>query len=271
MVSKLISFGKDRFEAIKNLNDALKKFVLFGVESNLSYLNFILNHEKFLNGKFTTSFIDNHLSNFKDDSNPILTLPKIFQILNSNYITDSIHDAILKEKKFHLKINETNLKNEIKLAHKNLIYKIKFDFIKENKIHLEIDSENEKNLTETFLLDSFEFKNRTLKFSDKEFFFQNGTKIYYFDNSINYKFDLLLDENETANDQSKNYKSPMPGKITKLFIKENQDVLKNEILVVIEAMKMENLVKAKKDSKIDKIYFKEGDLVSSDETLFTIL
>ena len=56
-------------------------------------------------------------------------------------------------------------------------------------------------------------------------------------------------------------KSPMPGKILKIFIKEGQEVTPGTPILVMEAMKMEHTIKASKAGKIEKILFKEGDQV----------
>lgn len=64
--------------------------------------------------------------------------------------------------------------------------------------------------------------------------------------------------------------SPMSGKILKLLISEKEFAKKNQTLCIIEAMKMENEIKAPKDGVIDKIYIKSGDLVESGCDLLNI-
>ena len=56
--------------------------------------------------------------------------------------------------------------------------------------------------------------------------------------------------------------APMPGKILKIFVEEGQDVKKNERLFIVEAMKMENEVKAPRDGRIAAVNFAVLDLVS---------
>ncbi len=270
MISKLISVGKTREDAITSLNQSLEKYVIFGLNTNLSYLKFILNHEEFLKGKFSTSYIDSNLENFTEENHYLLVLTKIFQIINSTYSTKSIHEAILKNSKFKFILKEENLYKELNILYKEKNYKIKFDFIKENKIHLEILVDEEKHFLETYFLNDFEFNGRVLKLSGKEFFLQSGIDLFYFKNGSHYKFQLVLEESSESSDKDQHYKSPMPGKLTKLFIKQNEEVKKGQVLAVVEAMKMENLIKAKKDSTVKEIYFKEGDLVSADQILFNL-
>ncbi|TES92460.1 MAG: acetyl-CoA carboxylase biotin carboxyl carrier protein subunit [Candidatus Cloacimonadota bacterium] len=56
-------------------------------------------------------------------------------------------------------------------------------------------------------------------------------------------------------------KSPMPGSVVKLNVKEGDEVKEGDILVIVEAMKMENELRASGDLKVKKIYVKEGDQV----------
>jgi biotin carboxyl carrier protein len=64
-------------------------------------------------------------------------------------------------------------------------------------------------------------------------------------------------------------KSGMPGKIVKVFVKEGDEVTAGTPLLVMEAMKMENEMKAPADVKITKIHVKTGDNVESGATLIS--
>jgi len=65
-------------------------------------------------------------------------------------------------------------------------------------------------------------------------------------------------------------KSPMPGKVFKVLKEEGQDVKAGEIILILEAMKMEHTIKAHNDGVVKKIYFKEGDQVQADAQLCEI-
>ena len=61
----------------------------------------------------------------------------------------------------------------------------------------------------------------------------------------------------------------IPGTILKMLVKEGQKVKKNDTLLILEAMKMENEIRAQKDTKIDKIHVKAGDSVEGGMTLIS--
>lgn len=65
-------------------------------------------------------------------------------------------------------------------------------------------------------------------------------------------------------------RAPMPGLITKLLKIEGSTVNAGDGILVIEAMKMENEIKASKSGTIKKIHVKEKQPVEKNDNLFTI-
>lgn len=64
--------------------------------------------------------------------------------------------------------------------------------------------------------------------------------------------------------------SPMPGKIVKILVKENEPVKKYQALLTMEAMKMENEIRSPVDGIVKKIYVKEGDVIEGNIKLVII-
>ena len=65
-------------------------------------------------------------------------------------------------------------------------------------------------------------------------------------------------------------KAPMPGKVIKISVIENEEVRKNQTLAIVEAMKMENEIKASVDGTIKEIHVSAGDLVDSEMPLIEL-
>jgi acetyl-CoA carboxylase biotin carboxylase subunit len=57
MISKLITYGKDREEAINRMIRAIDDYKITGVETTLKFCRFVLEHEAFVSGNFDTHFI----------------------------------------------------------------------------------------------------------------------------------------------------------------------------------------------------------------------
>lgn len=64
--------------------------------------------------------------------------------------------------------------------------------------------------------------------------------------------------------------APMPGKILEVHVTEGQSVASGDILMVMEAMKMEHKIVASSDGKVESIHFKEGDQVPQGAELLTL-
>ncbi len=65
-------------------------------------------------------------------------------------------------------------------------------------------------------------------------------------------------------------RSPMPGKVTKIAVAEGERVRRNQTLVIVEAMKMENEINAAIEGVVTKIHVAVGDLVDSERPLIEV-
>jgi biotin carboxyl carrier protein len=65
-------------------------------------------------------------------------------------------------------------------------------------------------------------------------------------------------------------KAPMPGKVIKICVAVKDEVRKNQTLAIVEAMKMENEIKASVDGTIKDIHVAAGDLVDSEMPLIEL-
>lgn len=64
--------------------------------------------------------------------------------------------------------------------------------------------------------------------------------------------------------------SPMPGKVFKLVAQPGEQVAEGQVVMILEAMKMENEIVAPQAGTVDAILVKEGDLVETDTVLATL-
>ncbi len=60
MIAKLVTYGKDRNEAIQKMKKAIKEYKIEGVATTLPFGTFVFEQEAFLNGKFDTHFVKNY-------------------------------------------------------------------------------------------------------------------------------------------------------------------------------------------------------------------
>src|SRR5207244_11730680 len=70
-----------------------------------------------------------------------------------------------------------------------------------------------------------------------------------------------------VSDSGKALRCPMPGLVLSIAVAEGQEVKAGETLVVVEAMKMENVLRAERDGVIKRITVKAGDSVAVDAVI----
>ena len=68
-------------------------------------------------------------------------------------------------------------------------------------------------------------------------------------------------------DTSRLVLSPMPGLLTSVIVSEGQDVKAGEPLAIVEAMKMENVLRAERDAVVKEIKVKPGDSLAVDAVI----
>ena len=119
-------------------------------------------------------------------------------------------------------------------------------------------------------------KNYTVKtlnsdFSKKEYqIVVNGNKYHV---KIENELDELIQKmGLTLNDKKKekDVKAPMPGLILDILVKEGQEIKEGDSLIVLEAMKMENMLIAAADGVVKEIHVKKTDSVEKKQLLIEI-
>ncbi|MCF8257766.1 MAG: biotin/lipoyl-binding protein [Flavobacteriales bacterium] len=95
----------------------------------------------------------------------------------------------------------------------------------------------------------------------------NGT--IYTTESVD-RFDALLRQlgmDKGATDKVAEVKAPMPGLVVKVLVKEGSSVHKGEGVIVLEAMKMENIIKSPTDGIIATIEVQQGRTVDKNQVM----
>jgi len=268
MLAKLIVKGKNRKQCIDTIIKSLNSYYLRGFNNNIKFLISIFKSEKFFKGDIHTELLDEEYKDGYSNPSPSNELLKTIFVPIASYIGYKLlqkeilniidekkksYVLVLNKKKYFIQIKDKE-KDSIQINYKNSIFKIK-SFWKRNEGLVEVYINKIKYL--------FQF--------DK---FKNHFSITYLDYSVDFsfydkdieKFEKYMLEEEVA-DLSKYLLAPMPGKIVSINVKNGQKIKSGENLLVLEAMKMENLITATKDTKIKKINVKVNDAVEVDQIL----
>jgi biotin carboxyl carrier protein len=104
--------------------------------------------------------------------------------------------------------------------------------------------------------------------STKTFTIKINGKIFHV--SLKDKFDLLLEQmgmNTSTANKVNNLRAPMPGLIIDLKVKEGDAVKQNDPLIILEAMKMENIIKSPGEGVVKSVKVKKGQSVEKGQVM----
>ena len=264
MIAKLITYGNTRDEAIQYMLRAIDQYVITGVSHNLNFLSSIMQNTTFQSGYTTTNFIaDEYQDGFKGESGTEHETQIIACVL-ACYHTDQLKriktNRMIKNQ-WTVKINEQQI--PVRTEDKDTLMKA-------------VSPTNEYNI----LISKQHNDTRVqIKIDDEEFCFQIENQ--YPGYQLTHRgrvFSALVSRQRTAElnrlmpekiplDLSKYLLSPMPGLLMKICVEEGQTIKTGEELAVVEAMKMENSLRASKDVKIKSILTTEGANLAVDQKI----
>jgi len=132
-----------------------------------------------------------------------------------------------------------------------------------------------KKLDKNILLLRINNKNYTVEYEQNEDEKENNEFTFNIDSKkikvvCKNDLDLLIDKlagGKKDNKHKNEIHSPMPGIIFTIKVKEGDEIKKGDVILVLEAMKMENEIKATRDCKIKKINVEEKKSVNKNELL----
>ncbi len=293
MIAKLCSWGKTRDLSINRMESALDNFLLEGIDHNISFLSAILANKRFKSGNISTAFIDEEFSEGFQGTTPtkelewtlgslvlayhICEISKDFEIFENDQISDEwevyLHyqQSSQNPSKFKFIINKDNLNLpfvSIKPTHDQIKNSQKDDFF---TIEVYQDFIKKSVTFKTYSQDSsIEPQNIQCRIKNKNTSIELGYRgitllANVFPKHISDYHQYMKPIKNL--DKSNLLICPMPGKLIKILVKENQIIEEGQSLCVVEAMKMENTLVASKQCIINKINYKEGDTLSVDEVI----
>ena len=264
MIAKLITHGENRDKAIENMMSAIDQYVIDGLSHNLNFLSSIMHNETFQSGYTTTDFIEQEYSDgFKGEAITEKEFEVFASILGACHLLDQmkLNSLYVNEKKFIVSFEEQNIEINIKKDGDNFV-----THVDNNEYHLSLNSQsNDPRIT--CLVNG---QNMVVQVRKEKPRYQLVHKGKIAMALISEKRVAELNElmpEKIPQDMSKFLLSPMPGLLIKVCVKEGQEVKAGEELAVVEAMKMENSLRASKDLKIKSILGSEGDNLSVDQKI----
>lgn len=283
MICKLIVWDSNRDLASKKMVNALHEFVIHGIKTNITYLIALLQNESFIQNTISTKFCDQYTAQIIEGINKEKNdIPAHVPLIAYSLYT--LNNKDIQERKHYS--DEHNIWNIIGYWREVMQIKILFAE-KEYYIGIECPKKNEYTFDiegKTYHATLKENAEGKLAFYMDDFFYttyiSEDTKGNAFLSCHSHIFNLLRKDIlskdysvfrlEDFVEDTNTITSPMPGKVIKISVSEGDELKKGDVLIIIEAMKMENRIFATKDCKIQKVNVKVGDMVESSTGLITL-
>ena len=276
MIAKLIVHAKDRESAIHRMRGALNSFVIRGISSNIPFQSALMKHPRFNSGVFNTGFIAEEYPTGFDASmvphhDPVLLVSVAAYVYRaftdrSASVSGQLegHERIVGDNWMVVRLNPTgNEYHPVKVRLAEGGYQIEY----EGKSY---DFRSDWKLGESLFVGTCDGKRFTMqveRHKTKYSLFHWGTRADFMVMSARAAELLALMPEKLAPDMSKYLLSPMPGLLREVAVKVGQEVKAGEKLAVIEAMKMENILKADQDCKVKKISAAAGESLTVDQII----
>ncbi|NMG74374.1 acetyl-CoA carboxylase biotin carboxylase subunit [Aromatoleum diolicum] len=272
MIAKLIVHGANREQAIERMRDALNGFVIRGISSNIPFQAALLQHPRFCSGNFNTGFIAEEFPQGFDASmvphdDPAL-LAAVATFARLRYIDRAVQIdgqlaghgrkvssdwvVVMGGKQYPVSVERAG--GGMAITHGDKTYRIVSDWTFGDLLFT-----GTVNGAPVCL----QIERRGLRYRISHF----GLQVEPMVMTGRAAYLLSLMPAKLPPDMSRFLLSPMPGLLREIAVAEGQEVKAGEKLAVIEAMKMENVLKAEQDGKVKKLVAKPGASLSVDEVI----
>lgn len=268
MISKLVAWGINREQAIASAALAVKNYAIHGIHTNLGYLYEVLHHKAYITNNISTHFCEKHSNELlsaiaakttpSDEVIAAFLLHNLFCCPRATEVKSVWHHIGYWRQFMQFEV----LVNEQKVA-------INLQKIALNEIYFEVDG---RKVTARLL----ELKEGIMRFVCNEhllrvFVSLSDEALTVVQQEIQQHKLCRLDQLDETKDHGLSLDgeaqgslfSPMPGKVIKVNVSEGMEVNRGMVLVVVEAMKMENNVVAGFKAIVDQVNVKEGEMVDT--------
>jgi len=273
MIAKLCSWGETRLSVIDAMGEALDRFEVEGIGHNLPFLSAVMQHPRFRSGNLTTGFI---AEEFPDGFSGVEPQTQAAERLAA--IAAVIHHQAQSRA---AQISGT-IGNHRRIVGKDWVVQLG-----KTEHRISVDLESDHTVTQVEGGERLAVETDWLPGRSLGIFRLGDTvlavKIDLSPSSIRLRWhgvDIVaqvrsprvaelsrLMPEKLPPDTSKMLLCPMPGVITSISVAEGDEVEAGQALATVEAMKMENILRAERKGRVARVCVKAGDSLAVDEVI----
>ena len=276
MIAKLCTWAPTRIEAVDAMSDALDAFVVDGIEHNVPFLSALMRHPRWREGRLSTGFI---AEEYPDGFAPMSPDGDEAAVLAAVALSCGLIEASRRER------HADRLRQAAGAVPEDWTVKIGADYVSarllDDLVTIPFDMAIEIGGAALDIVTDWRpgdavwtgsVGKRPVTAQIRPFL--NGLRIDWQGLSVKTKvfrprqaaFDRLMPV-KLPPDTSKLLLCPMPGLVVSIAVAEGQEVKAGETLAIVEAMKMENVLRAERDLVIGKIKARTGESLAVDAVI----
>jgi propionyl-CoA carboxylase alpha chain len=273
MIAKLCTWGPSRGEAIEHMRTALDSFEVEGIGHNLPFLSAVMDHPKFVSGDITTAFIaEEYPEGFDGVTLPQDSLQRIAAAVAAMFRVDEIRRTRISGRMAN---HERRVGKEwvVTLQGESFEVKIKADkkgstvkFIDGTKMRVTSGWTPGDPLA-TLTVDGAPLVLKVGRIDAGYRIRTRGADMKVYVRTPRQAELATLMPEKMPPDTSRLLLCPMPGLIVKIDVAEGDEVQEGQALCTVEAMKMENILRAEKKAIVSRIACGPGDSLAVDEVI----
>ncbi|MBY8915532.1 acetyl/propionyl/methylcrotonyl-CoA carboxylase subunit alpha [Nitratireductor sp. L1-7-SE] len=277
MIAKLCTWAPERLDAINAMSEALDRFVIDGIEHNIPFLAALMSHPRWREGRLSTGFIAEEFPNGFAPPPPMAAERTVLAAVALAV------ELLRRDRLDRLTGRLAPHSGELK---RNWVVRLDDDYLSvslvEGMISIPLEMDIRIGDADPVTVRSSwrpgepvwegDVNGRTVAVQVRHIL--NGVRLAWQGVSADARvmlpriaeLDRLMPVRE-APDTSKMLLCPMPGLVVSVAVAEGQEVKAGETLAVVEAMKMENVLRAERDGMVAKINAAPGDSLAVDAVI----
>jgi len=265
MIAKLCAWGETRDAAIKGMARALEDTHLAGLGHNVPFLAAVMDQERFQSGKLTTNYIKDEFPEGFNGVEP--TALQVKQMIASAVAMNEViaeqdgdpserseWTVLVGKDAYEVEVGYDEAEDLTVIINDEEVTVSEIDWRPGLSLFRAVLDDEAFTLEVKRAADGFDIRSRAAK-ARVRIVRPEIAQLY-----------TMLPEKQAA-DTSKLTLSPMPGLVVDIPVVEGQEVKSGETVAIIEAMKMQNILKAERDGKVKSVKAKAGDPVAADDVL----
>jgi propionyl-CoA carboxylase alpha chain len=274
MIAKLVTYAPKRLPAIEAMGEALDDFAIEGVEHNIPFLSSLMQHPRWREGKLSTGFIAEEYPKGFHGSEPSKEIARRLaavasaiefvmderkhrisgRLIGRDFQTDKHRVVRVGEGEIRLEVMRQGDAVAVRFNGEKNVHVLQSRWLPGDPIWRGLYDGKDIAVQLRALPNGYELSHQGVR-----------EKVYSY-TEREAELTRLMPKKETGS-SAKFVLCPMPGLVLSIAVKPGQELKVGETIAIVEAMKMENVLRAERDGKVKAVKVKQGDSVAVDAVI----